>query len=94
MEEQSMIKVKLSEPDPTILAFDGEILECFFVDGSKRFHISHIKGFQLEPNNKGKYLLTIKLLYDPVLLWADEAGVAKVKALIAEVQTAIVAYNL
>ena len=80
-----MIKVKLSEPDPTILAFDGEILECFFV---------HIKGFQLEPNNKGKYLLTIKLLYDPVLLWADEAGVAKVKALIAEVQTAIAAYNL
>jgi hypothetical protein len=94
MEEQSMFKVKLSEPDPTILTFDGEILECFFADGSKRFHISHIKGFQLEPNNKGKYLLTIKLLYDPVLLWADEAGVAKMKALIAEVQTAIAAYNL
>jgi hypothetical protein len=34
------------------------------------------------------------LLYDPVLLWADEAGVTKVKALIAEVQTAIAAYNL
>jgi len=88
-----MVKVKLSEPDPTILVFDGEILECFFVDGSKRFHISHIKGFQLEPNNKGKYLFTIKLLYDPVLLWADEAGIAKVKALIDEVQTAMAAYK-
>ena len=89
-----MIKIKLSGPDPTILVFDGEILECFFMDGSKRFHITHIKGFQFESNNKGKYLLTIKLKYDPVLLWVDETDEAKVKELIAEMQKAAVAYNL
>jgi hypothetical protein len=89
-----MIKIKLSEPDPTILVYDGEILECFFMDGSKRFHITHIKGFQLESNNKGKYLLTIKLKYDPVLLWVDEAGVAKVNELIAEVQKAAASFKV
>jgi hypothetical protein len=84
-----MITVKLSEGDPTLLAFDGEILECFFVDGSKRFHITHIEGLQLEPNNKGKYLLTIKLKHDPVFLWVDETHVAKVKELIAEMLKAM-----
>ena len=88
-----MIKIKLSEADPTFLAFDGEILECFFMDGSKRFHIAHIKGFQLESNSKGKYLLTIKLKYDPILLWVDEAGVGKVKELIAEAQKAMASCN-
>jgi len=81
-----MIKVRLSESDPTILSFDGEVLECFFIDGSRRFHISHIEGVQFEPNNKGKYLLTIKLKHSPLLLWVDEAGAAKVRELAAEMQ--------
>ena len=89
-----MIKIRISEPDPTILVFDGEILECFFIDGSKRFHITHIKGIQLEANNKGKHLLTIQLKYDPVLLWVNEAGVAKVNELIAEVQKATASFKL
>ena len=84
-----MLKVRLSGSDPTILVFDGEILECFFIDGSKRFHITHIKGVQLEPNNKGKYMLTINLVRDPLFLWVDEAAAAKVKELIAELQKAM-----
>jgi hypothetical protein len=89
-----MIKISLSETDPTILVFDGEILECFFMDGSKRFHITHIKGLQLEPNNKGKYLLTIKLKYDPLLLWVDESNVAKVNEMIAQVQSSMTSFKL
>jgi hypothetical protein len=89
-----MIKVKISESDPTILVFDGEILECFFVDGSKRFHVTHIKGFQFESNNQGKHLLTIKLEEDPILMWVDEAAVAKVKELIAEVLKATTSFKL
>jgi hypothetical protein len=89
-----MLKIKLSETDPTILVFDGEILECFFMDGSKRFHITHIKGFQFESNNKGKYLLTIKLKYDPLLLWVDESSVSKVNELIAQVQSSMASFKL
>jgi hypothetical protein len=89
-----MLKIRLSETDPTILIFDGEILECFFMDGSKRFHVSHIKGFQFESNNKGKYLLTIKLKYDPLLLWVDESNVAKVNELIAEVQRSMASFKI
>ena len=89
-----MIKVKISESDPTILVFDGEILECFFVDGSKRFHVTHIKGFQFESNNQAKHLLTIKLEEDPILVWVDESAVAKVKELIAEVLKATASFKL
>ncbi len=89
-----MIKIKLAEPDPTILVFDGEILECFFIDGSKRFHITHIKGFQLEPNNKGKSLLTIKLKDDPLLLWVDDASLPKVNEMITEIQKVAASFTL
>jgi hypothetical protein len=89
-----MLKVTLSGSDPTILVFDGEILECFFIDGSKRFHITHIKGIQFEPDNKGKYMLTIKLTRDPIFLWVDEAAAAKVKELIAELQKAMASFKV
>jgi hypothetical protein len=89
-----VIKIRLSETDPTILVFDGEILECFFMDGSKRIHITHIKGFQFESNTKGKYLLTIKLKYDPLLLWVDESSVAKVNELIAQVQSSMASFKI
>lgn len=89
-----MIKIRFSDTDPTILVFDGEILECFFMDGSKRLHITHIKGFQFESNNKGKYLLTFKLKYDPLLLWVDESSVAKVNELIAEVQSSMASFKI
>lgn len=89
-----MLKIRLSEADPTILVFDGEILECFFMDGSKRFHVAHIKGFQFESRDKGKYLLTIKLKYNPLLLWVDESNAAKVNELIAEVQSSMTSFKL
>lgn len=90
-----MYKIKLSEATPTLLVFDGEILECFFDEGgSKRIHIMHIKGIQLENTGKGKNLLTIKLKYDPVLLWVDDGAVAKVNELVADIQKAAASLKL
>jgi len=37
-------KIKLSETSLSILTFDDDVLECFFVDGSTRLHVTHIKG--------------------------------------------------
>ena len=89
-----MIKIKPSETEPTILAFDGEILECFFMDGSKRVHITHIKGIQLNQEDKGKHLLDIGLKYDHIYVQVDEEAFAKVNELIAGVQNAKAAFKL
>ncbi len=88
-----MVKVRLSKDSPSVLAFDGDVLECFLVDGSKRFHISLIKGIQLEPRDKGKYLLTIQLKFDPVLLLVDEEAVPRVTEVIAGIQKEMVNYK-
>ncbi len=54
------MQVKLSEATPTILVYDGQVLECFFDEGgSKRIHISHIKGLHLDAQGHGRHLLTI-----------------------------------
>lgn len=90
-----MIKVKISEATPIILTFDGEVLECFFDEGgSKRFHVAHIKGIQLDANNKGKHLLTIKLKSDQVFLWVDEDALANVNLLLGPLQKAIASFKL
>ena len=90
-----MNMIKLSETTPSILVFENGVLECFFDEGgSKRIHIMHIKGIQLEASGKGKYLLTIKLQRDQMLLWVDEGARSKVDELIAEVQKAITSVKL
>ena len=90
-----MNMIKLSEATPSILAFENGVLECFFDEGgSKRIHIMHIKGIQLEASGKGKYLLTIKLQHDQMLLWVDEGALSKVNELIAEIQKAMASFKL
>ena len=89
-----MFKIKLSEATPTILAFDGEILECFFDEGgSRRIHITHIKGILFETTGKGKHLLTIQQKYDPVLLWVDDEAVPKVSECVSQVQKALTFFH-
>ncbi len=83
-----MTKLNISKSDPVFLSFDGEILECFFEDGSKRIHVAFIQGIELGPNQKGKRMLTFKLNRAPIFLWADEDVVEQVNALIAEIQKA------
>ena len=85
-----MFRIKLSEATPTILAFDGEILECFFDEGgSKRIHIMHVMGIQLEAAGNEKHLLTIKLKRDSLLLWVDDEAVAKVNEYVSQIQKAM-----
>lgn len=84
------MQVKLSEAIPTILAYDGQVLECFFDEGgSKRIHISHVKSLHLESQGQGKHLLTIQLKRAPLLLWVDEANMPGVMELVAQVQKGI-----
>ena len=90
-----MIKVKLSEKTPTILALDGEVLEIFFDEGgSRRIHVAHMKSIQLDSSKDGKRLLTVAQKYDPILLWVDEEAVAKVNELIAELRKAMTSFQM
>ncbi len=83
------MQVKLSEAIPTILAYDGQVLECFFDEGgSKRIHITHIQSVKLDQQG-GKHLLTIQLKRVPLLLWIDEAALPAVLELVSEVQKGI-----
>lgn len=89
-----MTKLNISKDDPTFLVFDGEILECFFPDGSKRIHVAFIKSIELGPNQKGKHMLTINLKREPIFLWADEEIIGNLNELIAEIQKAKAAIKL
>ncbi len=81
------MQVKLSDSIPVILAYDGQVLECFFDEGSsKRIHISHIKSIKLDPQGQGKRLLTIQLKHEPMLLWVDDAALPAVTNFLSELQ--------
>jgi|WetSurMetagenome_2_1015567.scaffolds.fasta_scaffold333295_2 hypothetical protein len=77
--------VQLSTNPPTVLTFDGDVLECFFEDGSTRLHIVHIKGIELADSN-GKYLLTIHLRRKDLFIWADKKDMAPVSELVNQVK--------
>ena len=79
------ISVKLSGTPPTTLAFDNDVLECFFEDGSTRIHIIHIKGIELADNN-GKYLLTIHLMRRNLFIWVEGKELAPVKELVDQIK--------
>ena len=90
-----MQRFNLSKQAPTFVGFDGEVLEFFFIDGSKRLHAAFIQGIQVDPpNNKGMHMLTVKLKHEPLFLWADEDVIPKVNELIAEVQKAMDAHKI
>ncbi len=81
------MQVKLSETTPTILTFDGQVLECFFDEGgSKRIHVTHLKSIHLDAQGHGKRLLTIQLKLDQLFLSVDEAIVPQVNELLVELQ--------
>ncbi len=82
-------RVRLSEEEPTILSLEDDVLECFFVDGSKRIHLSHIKGISLTTEHSGKHLLTIDLKRDSLLLWVDGEHEGQVRELVETVKKAM-----
>ena len=74
--------------DRDTIAYDGEILEVFFLDGSKRFLAARLRYDVGEPDRSGAVLLQ---------LWATPAQmvgmvrieaehVSDVRALVAEIQ--------
>ncbi len=82
------MQVKLSDATPVILAYDGQVLECFFDEGgSKRIHIAHIKSIRLDAQGRGgKRLLTVQMKHDQLLLWVDDAALVQATELVEEVQ--------
>jgi hypothetical protein len=83
------IRIRLSETSPAVLSYDNEVLECFFIDGSTRIHVIHLKGIELATDGNGKHLLTIQLKYKNLFLPIDEEPFEKVKALIDQVKLAM-----
>ncbi len=84
-----LTRIKLAESEPTRLTLDDDVLECFFVDGSKRIHVSHINGIELSADNKGKHLLTIQLQHNNLFLWVDDKPLAQVKELVDRLKQAV-----
>ncbi len=87
--------IKLSEDFPLVLTFDGKVLEVFQDDSSNRIHVTWIKSLELKADKKGKHTLDISTMGDSSLEGneVDEAAVAKVNGLIAEVQKAKAAFK-
>ncbi len=81
-----MNEIITSAESPTILTFEDNILECFFMDGSTRLHTIHIKGIELSTNNNGKHLLTIQLKHKSLFINADEKPLEEVKALVGQIK--------
>jgi len=83
------MKIIASEESPTVLSFEDDVLECFFLDGSTRLHIAHIQDIQLSMDNKHKHLLTIQLKRKNLFIFVDEKPFADVEELVKQVKKAI-----
>ncbi len=90
-----MTTIKLAEDFPLVLSFDGKVLEVFQDDSSNRIHVTWVKSLQLKADKKGRHTLDINTLGDSSLEGneVDEGAVAKVNALIAEVERAKAAFK-
>jgi hypothetical protein len=84
-----MKKIIASEESPTVLSFEDDILECFFMDGSTRLHIIHIKGIELSTDNKGKHLLTVQLKYKNLFIFVDEGPLVEVQEMVEKIKQAL-----
>lgn len=89
-----MIEVRLSNASlqKPILAFDGRVLEVFWVtsnEGSERYHAGHIQSIQLALNNKGRHILEWKTEFHGFKEEVSEEALPKAEQLVAEVQKAM-----
>ena len=84
-----MKKIIASEESPTVLSFEDDILECFFMDGSTRLHVIHIKGIELNKDSKGKNLLTIHLKHKDLFIFVDEGPFEEVEEMVDKIKKAL-----
>lgn len=81
-----MKKIIASKESPTVLSFEDDVLECFFLDGSTRLHITHIHGIELSIDNKHKHLLTIQLKRKNLFIFVDEGPFEEVEEMVEEIK--------
>ena len=90
-----MTSIKLSESDPTVLTFDGNVLEVFYIS-SYRIHITSVGKIELKTDKKGKHSIVIRdtdrLRYNDEFS-VDENVLPKVTNLIAEIERAKAAFQ-
>ena len=79
------INITIDGTPPTVIRFDGDVLECFFEDGSVRVHVIHIKGIELA-DSQGKFLLTIHLRRRDLMIWVETKQGAPVKELVDRIK--------
>jgi hypothetical protein len=74
--------------DGDVIAYDGQVLEIFFLDGSKRFVASRLRYERGDPDRRGAVL--IQLWATPAQMVAavnvEAESVAAVDALLAEIK--------
>ena len=90
-----MTSIKLSESEPRVLSFDGNVLEDFYGDQSHRYHISWLKGFEFKKDNNGKHSISILAnggYYTPGYP-VDENVVQKIVNLTDEIKRAKAAFQ-
>ena len=87
-----MITVRISEESHDILTWDGQVLEHFGVDNSRRVHVGNIISIQVATDRHGTHQLTGKTIVTnlPQLI-IEEKALAQANELVAEVQKAITA---
>lgn len=87
------VSVNPQAPFPTIIAFDGHVVEFFFADqdmGSIRFHITHITAVQFGPAKKGRQLLELKTKSGrPIVMEVAPQEAAAVQNLVAALKQAM-----
>jgi hypothetical protein len=87
------ISVNPKAPFPTVIAFDGRVLEFFFADqdmGSIRFHITHITAVQFASDKKGRQMLEFKTKSGrPIVMEVAPQEAGAVKNLVATLKQAM-----
>jgi hypothetical protein len=88
-----MITVNFPDLDQ-LLDFDGEVLEVFYGDDSKRIHIGHIQSIQVATDRKGNRTLHVKTVVGEIPYIPFEQPLSvKVDEFVAEVEKAMATFR-
>src|SRR5260370_42470452 len=91
----AMLTVRISEVTHDILGWDGQVLEHFGVDGSRRVHVGNIASIQVTTDRHGHHQLVGKtVLTNLAELIVDDKALTQTNELVAEVQKAIAANKI
>jgi hypothetical protein len=90
-----MIILRTSESSHHILTWDGQVLEHFGGESSRRVHVGVLTSIVVNADRHNTHELTFKTVVGSVLsILIDEKALAKANELVAEVQKAIASSNI